>query len=86
MADTTPAVRPTIDYPSEVNDPDGAIRISGDAVATGFDTVKFIKYQSYIPEYPTTDNSGFAYCVNVGHLSNDDVVQCHKQVRFYYYG
>jgi hypothetical protein len=49
------------------------IRISDEAVAMGFQTVKSMAYQSYLPEYPKTDNAGFGYCINVGHLSPDDI-------------
>jgi hypothetical protein len=67
--------------PQEVVDLDKTpIRISDEAVAHGFQTVKSLTYQSYLPEYPKTDNAGFGYSLNVSHLSPDDILQLHKQV------
>lgn len=50
--------------PREVIDLEPPIRISDEAVAMGFQTVKSMAYQSYLLEYPKTDNAGFGYCVS----------------------
>jgi hypothetical protein len=38
--------------------------MSDEAVAMGFQAVKSMAYQSYLPEYLTTENAGFGYCVS----------------------
>lgn len=80
QAGSTPSVH---SFAPDVDDSGASapIRISSDLVGTGFEAVRTIMYQSHLPEYPKTDNAGFGYCINVGHLPCDDVLQLHKQVQ-----
>ncbi|KAJ5583031.1 hypothetical protein N7535_001651 [Penicillium sp. DV-2018c] len=51
-------------------------------IASGGDRVRYLVHTQYLPEFPRSDEEGFAYCVKVGHLSKPEAERLHQTVLY----
>ncbi|KAN0073099.1 hypothetical protein V8E54_009213 [Elaphomyces granulatus] len=62
------ALQADFSSPREASDLETPIRISDEAVAMGFQTIKSMEYQPYLPEYPKTDTTSTRLYVDIRYI------------------